>query len=245
VKIFFNVIANSKEHVDKLLLSADAIDIDRSLFRIFLNDIDNKYDPYLTISNVLSNSKNDFEIFLHQDVRFNKPYDLKCLEQQLSCLSKDTGIVGLAGFDNRSNWITYVRDPTNSPISQISNISMDVIHLDECFLCISVRNMVSTTTSLSGFHCYANDLLLNAKRKHIRTCIIPFEVSHLSSGNFDSGYFHSLSLFEKYLSKYFIGYTGGYCILAPSPVIRRLLNRKLVRSIFFAVTRQWLLRIRK
>jgi hypothetical protein len=210
------------------------------MFTVFWNDIDDIYEPYSKINEILESSKNEFEILCHQDVRFLADFGCTELLDMLDLLPRNVSVIGIAGVTLDNRWYCCVQDETIWPEGDVSfsELKMGVTHVDECFICFSTKSKTFASRSLSGFHCYGTDVSLNALSLGHQTALIPFSLKHLSTGNFGEDFHRSLEEFSNGWSKRAVGYTqrDGYCVIAPSGWCRRFLRRKKVQSF---LTRLW------
>lgn len=239
IKVHFTVIANSEEHVSGLLESAHLCGFDESMFTILWNDQANLNEPYSVITSILEQSKYDFEILCHQDIRFLREYGHSKLTEMLLSNTENVSVYGLAGVSNQGRWYCCVVDETVWPEGDVTFFSnvVGVTHVDECFICFSTRNKTEMSKELSGFHCYGTDACLNALARGYQTALIPFKVRHLSTGDFGTDFHNSLERLCDSWSKRAIGYSqrGGYCVIAPNGWCRRLLGRHKVRTLLIKV----------
>lgn len=236
ISIHFTVIANSGDHVDALLNSALESGFSESMFTILWNDSSNTHEPYSTIRRMLDQSTVDFEVLCHQDIRFLPAYGYSVLSEMLMSITGNVSIYGIAGVTEDCRWYCLADDDTIWPEGDVSfdDVKFGVTHVDECFICFSTRNKTSTSSELSGFHCYGTDVTLRALDKGFQTVLIPYKVIHLSTGNFGDDFHSSLETFCSLWSTRVFGFTqrGGYCVIAPQDWCRKLLIRKKVQKLF-------------
>lgn len=202
-------------------------------YEVFDNSLENRHDPYRTISQVLAEAREPFVIFCHQDVLLDKGAGFDHLVSQLDNLSQfdpQWAIAGNAGSAEDLAIVIKITDPNG--VFDTGNLPQKVCSLDENFLVLRTDACLRCSEALHGFHLYAADLCLQAMQRSLSAYVIDFHLSHLSGGNTESTDFkQSLIRFQQHWNPAFtLCLMNTPCTmltsftLSRSRVIRRLLR---------------------
>jgi hypothetical protein len=152
-------------------------------YQIVDNSVRNAADPYQLVNSVLDEMTEAYLIVCHQDIRLEEPATLTSLDRQLEQAGQmypNWGVVGVAGLGMDYKQVLCVTDPWNVP-KWPGPWPVEAEVLDELFLLIR-PGRAELSTGLSGFHFYAADLCMSARRLGGSALIINFPILHLSNG---------------------------------------------------------------
>jgi hypothetical protein len=146
------------------------------------NSKENSFDAYEAIRRFFRESKGEYVILVHQDVRCvdKKDYLLECLDN-LMHVDTNWAICGNAGAIGYHQDIMYIDN--EGIILKSRNLPAKVNSLDENFLILKASANLTISNNFSGFHLYGTDLCLIADILNYSCYVIPFMVRHLSHGN--------------------------------------------------------------
>jgi hypothetical protein len=152
-------------------------------YQIVDNSITNAADPYQLVNSVLDEMTEAYLIVCHQDIRLEETATVASLDGQLEQAGQmypNWGVVGVAGLGMDYKQVLCVTDPWNVP-KWPGPWPVEAEVLDELFLLIR-PGRAELSSGLSGFHFYAADLCMSARRMGGCALVIDFPILHLSNG---------------------------------------------------------------
>ena len=177
---------NDKTILESCLLSS----LQKSSHSYDLVLVDNTKRAYSSASEALNygakKAIGDYLLFVHQDVVFGDSFSLDELEEKLSMLPANS-IVGAAGRVDRRGVITSIThgeppEPAGSELIDRPTLSQT---LDELLLVVHRRvfdKIKFDEDVCNGWHLYAVDFCLSAKKCDYESYVIPLDLHHRSSG---------------------------------------------------------------
>lgn len=205
-------------------------------FLYFDNKQSNQYDGYSGINKAIRVARGKYLIFCHQDILFK--FDTRdILEQrikELEHLDPNWAVAGNAGKNKFGQVKIRISDPHGGDIKR-GTMPAEVISLDENFLAINLRQNISCSSILSGFHLYGTDLCQNANALGLKNYVINFHLLHKSGGKVDQNYF---SIQKKYInyqrhkkqSQYIWGMCSSFYI-SSSSFMNFIMNLKYITKL--------------
>jgi len=148
------------------------------------NTCGNTGDPYSAVNEVLDDMTEPYLIVVHQDVLLDRCAGRDDLLERLRELDHGHpgwAVAGTAGMSFDQQAVVSVHDPWALPLWP-GPWPVEVQTLDEHFLVIRAAARARFSPELSGFHWYATDLCLRARRLGERAYVIDFPLTHLSRG---------------------------------------------------------------
>lgn len=196
----------------------------------------NVYDAYEAIAGFFRQSRSEFIILVHQDVRAidNKKQLDYCL-QQLDTNYPNWAICGNAGSKGYHQSVTYITYTSHE--ERYTALPCIVNSLDENFLVIKKDAGLTISSDLNGFHFYGTDLCILAHIIGKKALVIPFMVLHYSKGNINAMEAVKSSFVEQYGAKLNIGYLQTTCTQLYLSNSRKK-NKWLNNNFFFFLLKQ-------
>lgn len=146
------------------------------------NILANSFNAYQAIRRFFSESKAQYVIIVHQDVRCDD--DVNKLQSVLDKLQqKDHNwvICGNAGASGYKQLYYHLNN--NGEVKKSKNLPARVYSLDENLLIIKNGAGLTVSADLKDFHLYGTDLCIIADFLGYNCYVIDFMVTHLSKGN--------------------------------------------------------------
>ncbi len=169
-----------------------------STYTPFDNQAGNRFDPYRTLEQILTDSTASYLIFCHQDIRLGEnetPQRLLALLRELDEADPAWMVAGNAGFDSAGEPILHLDSVGGNP--RCASLPRRTFSLDENFLILKAGSGLKPSAELSGFHLYGTDLCLNAYQMRGAAYVVDFVVTHLGPGRpLSEDYRQSLRAFE-------------------------------------------------
>lgn len=194
------------------------------------NSQGNSFSAYEAIRGFLRESKAEYVLIAHQDVRCleHKEYLLKCLHD-VSDLDAKWAVCGNAGAMGYRRNLMYIDN--NGIILKSRNLPARATSLDENFLIVKASSNLTLSDNFSSFHLYGTDLCLIADILGYSCYVIPFLVKHLSHGNMKELPTHINVFVRNYGKKLRSRYIQTSCTrfyLSNSEVKNQIYNSSLV-----------------
>ncbi len=201
------------------------------------NSAANRFDPYAVLAAFAAGGGADVLILCHQDVRLDLGDDAAALDGvigRIEAADPDWAVLGNAGVNYRRDRRGWLNDPGGR--ERTAPVPESCLSLDEDFLVVRRHAAPPTTPGLSGFHLYGTDVVLNAALAGRRSYVVPFLLTHLSSGNATSADFRrACDRFEAaWNGRLLVGVvntTCAYFVLSRRPAVRWLLRRWRARAV--------------
>jgi hypothetical protein len=161
----------------------------------------NIFDGYSAIRRFLQESKAQYTIVVHQDVRCDDKIDvlINCLED-LEQKDKTWAVCGNAGGIDYKNVAFYLNN--NGDVRKTRQLPVKVFSLDENLLIIKTGALLSVSSDIKSFHFYGTDICVTADFLGYSAYVIPFMVQHLSKGNLNDMYLKKPAFLKKYAKKF-------------------------------------------
>jgi hypothetical protein len=194
------------------------------------NSKENLFNAYDAIRRFISESKAEYILMVHQDVRCLDHREIleKCLDQ-LSTIDSNWGICGNAGAIGYHQDIMYIDN--DGIILRSRNLPAKVTSLDENFLIIKASSGITVSNNFSDFHLYGTDLCLIADILGYTCYVIPYLVKHLSHGNQQELLKHVDGFVKSYGKKLRSRYIQTTCTkfyLSNSPFKNKIFNSSFI-----------------
>jgi hypothetical protein len=208
-------------------------------FLIVDNSGHNNFNAYEAINAFLQQSKGKYIMMVHQDVRC-----VDSFEHLMRCLSvmddKDANwaVCGNAGGSGYKKLHYYLNN--NGDIRKTIKKPERVFSLDENLMIVKSSANLSVSADINDFHLYGTDICIIADFLGYSSYVIPFMVTHLSSGNLTQLEKNKPAFIEKYgrkLRSRFIQTTCTKFYLSNSKSKNRFYNCSIVFFIVKPVTR--------
>ncbi len=193
---------NKKNILNEYLIKSLEIQTYSDYELILLDNRRNKYKSAATALNVGGKrSKGEWIMFVHQDIKFEKPTVLSDIVEILSSNSrKQEAIFGVAGRDPKKGVLTNITHgypPVRAGEENVKNDVIEVQTVDECLFIIPrslFEKLRFDETTIDGWHLYAVDYCLEAYEKfRAKSYVMGIEgIYHKSSGSLDESYFKIL-----------------------------------------------------
>jgi len=182
--------------------------------------IDNTHGEFESAAKALNyggrKARGKYILFVHQDVGFSSPGVLGAIEKALDALP-NLGIAGVAGNSGEiRRTASNIRH--GRPLRAVGRMRVDapmkVQTLDECLVVVP-RKVFKTLKfdehACSGWHLYAVDYSLSAKKLGFDAYVLPVTIRHLSKGAMDKNYYLSLrKVLKKHNNAGWIYTTNGF-----------------------------------
>jgi len=186
----------------------------------------NRFDAYTAINLFIQQSKGEYLIVVHQDVRCidSRQQLMKCL-QQLTAIDNKWAVCGNAGCMGYHEDLMHIN--IDGKIVTSRNLPGRVTSLDENLLIINKHTGVTLSGDLTGFHLYGTDICIVAAVRGYHCYVIPFMVKHLSFGNLKDLKKHIhlfVNAYGKKLESRFIATTCTKFYISNSVFKTKLLN---------------------
>ena len=198
-------------------------------YKLLDNSTGNTHDPYLTINQALTEAKQQYIIFCHQDILLNKTHGYDQLIDQLeklNAMDPNWAIAGNAGYKENLSPVVKVDDPHS--FQHYQELPERVYSLDENFFVIKTSSDLRCSENLSGFHLYATDLCLQATKRNLSCYVIDFYMTHLSGGDTSSsGFQGSLVRFNQNWNQAFL-----FCFIRTPCTFLSLSRSSFIRWLF-------------
>jgi GT2 family glycosyltransferase len=134
-------------------------------------------------NNAIEKAKNDLIVIAHQDV-YLPPGWLNSLERAVDFLSvrdPDWGVLGVWGV-NRSSYLGFLYCGANGMLGENFEGAREIRTLDEVLLVVRKSSNLRFDESLPGFHMYGADICLEARRRGMKSYVIPAFCIHNTNG---------------------------------------------------------------
>ena len=204
---------------------------------LHINNINNnQYDAYSGLNHMLNTAAGEYVILCHQDILLNFDNET-VLNDCLSILNnkdKNWALAGNAGGDSHTRY-RRITDPHGT--SNIGNFPQRVKSLDENFIVVNVKNRLSLSGDLNGFHMYGTDICIIADILGYTSYVINFHLQHNSAGNKDKSFYRSekelTKKYQKSSKSRFIKSATAKLYISPSSILTSLFNKKILKDILF------------
>jgi hypothetical protein len=173
-------------------------DEDRCRFSKFDNTRSNCFEPYSTFNNALASTTEPYLIFCHQDVLADRGQTIEDLLRaiaELNTRDKKWAVAGNAGGTETLRMAMKITD--GNGVWKVGRLPREVQSLDENFILVRQGAGAMASEELDGFHLYATDICLNARRRGGSCYVIDFHLTHLSNGKAAKGFDASLKRFVR------------------------------------------------
>ena len=147
------------------------------------NTSGNKFDGFAGFNLFLSNSKGNYIILCHQDVRvvFDDRAKLDAIIGKLYKTDPNWGVVGNCGGISPGLCAMRLTDP-HGVDQREGQLPAKVSSLDENFIVARRAANLSVSRDLSGFHLYGTDICIISDILGWSAYVVDFHLHHLSSG---------------------------------------------------------------
>lgn len=169
---------------------------------ILLDNQRNKYESASTALNIgVKRSKGEWIMFVHQDIKFEKPTILSDIARILSQNSRKQEVIfGVAGRDSEKGVLSNITNgypPVRAGVRDVKNDTIEVQTVDECLFVIPrllLEKIKFDEKTIHGWHLYAVDYCLEAYEKFgVKSYVMGVKgIYHKSSGSLDKSYFEIL-----------------------------------------------------
>ncbi len=179
------------------------------------NSKGNNLDAYQGLNLFLRQARGEYIILCHQDILFNKDR-IDILEQRLTELTikdPDWGLCGNAGAAGPNHIVYHISYPDHLSMDK-GKFPVKVSALDENFILVKNKAMLTVSPNLKGFHLYATDLCLHGELQGFSSYVIAFNLTHKSRGNKD----HNFVSVQKLLRAKYNHFFRNRWIQTPSTV---------------------------
>jgi Methyltransferase domain len=152
---------------------------------VALSDVDD--DPYTAITRIGRETRAQYPILCHQDVRTNLGFgaaELAATLRRLDGIDPGWVVAGNAGCMRNGRGVRRLVDFSGGATG--GSLPAPVVTLDENFLVFNGRQRPRCSEEIGGFHLYGTDVCLHALRAGGGAYVIDFPVTHLG-GSLDSG----------------------------------------------------------
>jgi hypothetical protein len=185
-----------------------------------------------------------FLIVCHQDIRLEAGADVASLRREIrnaDAAFPSWAVLGSAGLGLHYEQVLCVTDPWQLP-KWTGPWPVEAEVLDELFLLIR-PGRAELSSGLSGFHFYAADLCLSARRQGGRALVINFPILHLSNGEqgrLSAAYREARDAIQLRLSPHYrlrilVASTFEGMILSRYGLVRRFADRRKIRAVLIKV----------
>ena len=212
LKLSIVCVYNNQEILNDYLLKSVKMQKDVEYELLLVDNTKNKYESAAKALNVAGNqASGDYIIFVHQDIMFTSPNSLKSIESYLTSENKIFGVAGRKDSQGVITNITHGQDHRLAGSIQITK-PVEVQTLDECLIIIPknvFQKLKFDETVVDGWHLYAVEYCLSAKKLGIDPYVIPADdVYHLSSGfSMNDSYYKILRKVARQHREYELIYT--------------------------------------
>lgn len=193
-------------------------------YEVVDNSAGNSADPYQVVNRVLGDMTEPYLIVCHQDIELETGATAERLLERIreaDALHPSWALLGVAGLGMDYRQVLSVTDPWQAP-KWPGPWPVEAEVLDELFLLIR-PGRAALSSGLTGFHFYAADLCLSARRRGGTALVIDFPILHLSNGEkgrLSPQYREAREAIQERLSPYY-----GFRILRASTMETMVLSR--------------------
>lgn len=203
------------------------------------NSRGNTLDGYSGLAALIAAARGRHIILVHQDLLLlaDGRAELEARLAELDRRDPDWALAGNAGSAAPGSPLVRISDPHGDD-QRIGALPAQAQSLDENFIVLKRRAMLSPSRGLSGFHLYGTDLCLQARLKGMTAYVIDFHLRHLGGGTRDQSFIAARDALERaYATRLKGGLLETTCdLLVVAPSGRRLLLGRLLRK----PLRRWL-----
>ncbi|SDB94089.1 acyl esterase [Acinetobacter boissieri] len=239
---FFTLVTRFDEY-QEMVKSAKNAGFQDSAFYYFDNKNINDFDAFSGINHAIKLCTSKYLIFCHQDILFNfdtKDHLLQKIEE-LETIDPSWAVIGNAGRTRKGQPIIKITDPHGEEQTQ-GPLPSEVMSVDENFMIINMKNNLSATTTLKGFHLYGLDLCQNAEYLGLKSYVIDFHLLHKSKGNIDQSFFNSRKEYiqlqqRRKKLKWFFTTCTRFCVTS-SVLWNAILNNKVILKLLTSLLRR-------
>lgn len=228
----FTLVTRFDEYQEMVASAKNAGFLEGVDYFYFDNKNKNDYDGFSGINHAIKICEAKYLIFCHQDILFNydTKQDLIRKIKEVEKIDLNWGVIGNAGRTKVGKPIIKITDPHADNQTQ-GPFPSQVMSVDENFMIINMRNTLSCTTTLKGFHLYGLDLCQNANYLGLKNYVIDFHLTHKSKGNIDESFFKSRKDYidlqqKRNSSKMYYTTCTRFCVTS-SKILNRILNKKI------------------
>jgi GT2 family glycosyltransferase len=133
----------------------------------------------------LDKAESDLLVFVHQDVYLPQGW-LASLQRALDFLSNvdpNWGVLGVWGVTDSSEDLTgFIYCAANGSLGKVFEGVREVSSLDEVILIMRKSSKLRFDEQLPGFHMYGTDICLEARRRGMKSYVIPALCIHNTNG---------------------------------------------------------------
>jgi GT2 family glycosyltransferase len=132
----------------------------------------------------LQEAKTDLVVLIHQDVYLPKGW-LAVLNRSLDVLSKvdpNWGVLGVWGVNESKDSTGFLYCAANGRLGQLFKGTREVRSLDEVLLVMRKSSGLRFDERLPGFHMYGTDICLEARRRGMKSYVVPAPCVHNTNG---------------------------------------------------------------
>lgn len=195
-------------------------------------------DPYSTVNDLLAQMTEPFLVICHQDIRLEAGATMESLRGEIARADHafpGWAVAGAAGRDMEYRQVSGVTDPWRAP-KWPGPWPVEAEVLDEVLLVVR-PGRAELSSGLTGFHLYAADLCLSARRTGGHALVIDFPLMHMSDGlaGWRSASYHDARvalqdrLSPLYGFRLFVTVFGDSMILSRHRRLRRLADHNVFR----------------
>lgn len=241
---FYTLVTRFDEY-QEMVSSAKSAGFKESVeYFYFDNKNKNEYDGFNGINHALKLCEAKYLIFCHQDIlfKYDTKKDLIKKIKEIEKIDTNWGVIGNAGRTKKGEPIIKITDPHADNQTQ-GPFPSEVMSLDENFIVINMKNNLSCTTTLKGFHLYGLDICQNANYLGLKNYVIDFHLLHKSKGNLDVNFFKSQKEYihlqekRKRLEIYYTTCTR-FCVTS-SKLFNIFLNKKMILSLISKIYKKF------
>lgn len=208
------------------------------------NSRGNTLDGYSGLSAMIAAARGRHVVLVHQDVVLLEAgrAELEARLAELDARDPQWALAGNAGSASPGVLLLRITD-RHGENQSVGAFPARAQSLDENFIVLKRRAMLSPSRGLSGFHLYGTDLCLQARLKGMSAYVIDYHLKHLGVGKIDQSFIRGREALEKaYAERLNVGLIETTCellVVTPSRARRSVVRaaRPLLRSWFGRVRR--------